>query len=166
VPQYLTLSKTLGAGLPLAAMLTTATIEETAHERDFLFYTTHASDPLPAAVRRQGRRDHPARPHGRTGCPAGRAAEDGLHSLQQRYDVSATCAAAPVARLDLVKDRAARHLIRARPTGGRECLELGMMTASCGRPRHLPHRPANHDPGGGNPTSAGDFDARSARALH
>ena len=50
VPDVLTLSKTLGAGLPLAAVLTTAEIEERAHERGFLFYTTHVSDPLPAAV--------------------------------------------------------------------------------------------------------------------
>ena len=49
-PDVLTLSKTLGAGLPLAAVLTTAEIEERAHERGFLFYTTHVSDPLPAAV--------------------------------------------------------------------------------------------------------------------
>ena len=50
VPDILTLSKTLGAGLPLAAVLTTDEIEEQAHERGFLFYTTHVSDPLPAAV--------------------------------------------------------------------------------------------------------------------
>jgi len=49
-PDLLTLSKTLGAGLPLAAVLTTPEIEERAHERGFLFYTTHVSDPLPAAV--------------------------------------------------------------------------------------------------------------------
>ncbi len=50
VPDILTLSKTLGAGLPLAAVLTSTEIEERCHERGFLFYTTHASDPLPAAV--------------------------------------------------------------------------------------------------------------------
>ena len=49
-PDVLTLSKTLGAGLPLAAVLTTPAIEERAHERGYLFYTTHVSDPLPAAV--------------------------------------------------------------------------------------------------------------------
>lgn len=49
-PDILTLSKTLGAGLPLAAVVTSAPIEEAAHERGFLFYTTHVSDPLPAAV--------------------------------------------------------------------------------------------------------------------
>ena len=50
VPDILTLSKTLGAGIPLAAVLTTAALEERAHERGYLFYTTHVSDPLPAAV--------------------------------------------------------------------------------------------------------------------
>jgi len=50
VPDVLTLSKTLGAGLPLAAVLTTDEIEQQAHDRGFLFYTTHVSDPLPAAV--------------------------------------------------------------------------------------------------------------------
>jgi 2,2-dialkylglycine decarboxylase (pyruvate) len=50
VPDILTLSKTLGAGLPLAAVVTSAEIEERAHERGFLFYTTHVSDPLVAAV--------------------------------------------------------------------------------------------------------------------
>lgn len=49
-PDILTLSKTLGAGLPLAAMMTTAAIEEKAHEQGYLFYTTHVSDPLTAAV--------------------------------------------------------------------------------------------------------------------
>ena len=50
VPDILTLSKTLGAGLPLAAIVTSAEIEERAHELGYLFYTTHVSDPLVAAV--------------------------------------------------------------------------------------------------------------------
>jgi 2,2-dialkylglycine decarboxylase (pyruvate) len=49
-PDILTLSKTIGAGLPLAAVMTTAEIEAAAHQKGFLFYTTHVSDPLPAAV--------------------------------------------------------------------------------------------------------------------
>jgi 2,2-dialkylglycine decarboxylase (pyruvate) len=44
------MSKTLGAGLPLAAIVTTDEIEARAHERGFLFYTTHVSDPLVASV--------------------------------------------------------------------------------------------------------------------
>lgn len=50
VPDILTLSKTLGNGLPLAAVVTSAEIEKTCFDRGFLFYTTHVSDPLPAAV--------------------------------------------------------------------------------------------------------------------
>ena len=50
VPDILTLSKTLGAGLPLAAVVTSAELERAAHDRGFLFFTTHVADPLPAAV--------------------------------------------------------------------------------------------------------------------
>ncbi|WP_344920335.1 aspartate aminotransferase family protein [Streptosporangium oxazolinicum] len=50
VPDILTLSKTLGAGLPVAAVVTSSRIEEVCHERGFLFFTTHVSDPLAASV--------------------------------------------------------------------------------------------------------------------
>jgi 2,2-dialkylglycine decarboxylase (pyruvate) len=50
VPDILTLSKTLGAGLPLAAVVTSPEIERIAHDRNYLFFTTHVSDPLVAAV--------------------------------------------------------------------------------------------------------------------
>ena len=49
-PDILTLSKTLGAGLPLAAAVTSPQIEQTCYDNGYLFYTTHAADPLPAAV--------------------------------------------------------------------------------------------------------------------
>lgn len=50
VPDILTLSKTLGAGLPLAALVTTEEIEQKAKENGFIFYTSHVNDPLVAAV--------------------------------------------------------------------------------------------------------------------
>ena len=50
VPDILTLSKTLGNGLPLSAVITSHAIERTCRERGYLFYTTHVNDPLPAAV--------------------------------------------------------------------------------------------------------------------
>ncbi|MET0930461.1 MAG: aspartate aminotransferase family protein, partial [Aeromicrobium sp.] len=50
VPDLLTLSKTLGAGLPVAAVVTTDEIEAVCHDRGFLFFTTHVSDPLAATV--------------------------------------------------------------------------------------------------------------------
>ena len=50
VPDVLTLSKTLGGGLPVAVVITSAEIEATCHDRGFLFFTTHVSDPLAASV--------------------------------------------------------------------------------------------------------------------
>jgi 2,2-dialkylglycine decarboxylase (pyruvate) len=50
VPDIMVLSKTLGAGLPLSAVLTTEAISAACDERGFLFYTTHVNDPLPASV--------------------------------------------------------------------------------------------------------------------
>jgi len=50
VPDIVTLSKTLGNGIPLSAVLTSNRIAQHAKENGFLFYTTHINDPLPAAV--------------------------------------------------------------------------------------------------------------------
>ncbi|KAK5127650.1 hypothetical protein LTR85_006991 [Meristemomyces frigidus] len=50
VPDILTLSKTLGNGLPLSAVVTSNKIAAFAKKNDFLFYTTHVNDPIPAAV--------------------------------------------------------------------------------------------------------------------
>ncbi|AOO81748.1 aspartate aminotransferase family protein [Bosea vaviloviae] len=85
-PDILTLSKTLGAGLPLAAVMTSQAIEEKAHERGFLFYTTHVSDPLPAAVgvtvldvvERDGLVEQ--------AVARGERLRNGLLSLQQRFE--------------------------------------------------------------------------------
>lgn len=50
VPDILTLSKTLGNGLPLSAVVTSDRIASATKENGFLFLTTHTNDPLPAAV--------------------------------------------------------------------------------------------------------------------
>ncbi|RDL31154.1 Uncharacterized protein BP5553_09943 [Venustampulla echinocandica] len=50
VPDILTLSKTLGNGLPLSAVVTSNSIASASKESGFLFLTTHTNDPLPAAV--------------------------------------------------------------------------------------------------------------------
>lgn len=50
VPDMLTLSKTLGAGVPLSALVTGGEIAEDARRKGFSFYTSHASDPMPARV--------------------------------------------------------------------------------------------------------------------
>jgi 2,2-dialkylglycine decarboxylase (pyruvate) len=130
-PEFLTLSKTLGAGLPLAAVLTTAEIEETCHERGFMFYTTHASDPLPAAVGLKvleivvrDRLSERAR-------EMGEHLRDGLLALKQRHAcIGDVRGRGLLLGLDLVEDRATRapapELARR---VARKCLDLGMMTS-------------------------------------
>lgn len=49
-PDILTMSKTLGNGLPLSSVITSNEIAKVTEERNFMFYTTHANDPLPASV--------------------------------------------------------------------------------------------------------------------
>ncbi len=85
-PDVLTLSKTLGAGLPLAAVVTTDEIEQRCHDRGFLFYTTHVSDPLPAAVGLRVLeilvRDRLAE----RAQVAGSRLRSGLYALQEEFD--------------------------------------------------------------------------------
>lgn len=50
VPDIVTLSKTLGNGIRLSAVLTSNKIAQHAKKNDFLFYTTHINEPLLAAV--------------------------------------------------------------------------------------------------------------------
>ena len=87
VPDILTLSKTLGAGLPVAAVVTSEEIESRCHERGFLFFTTHVSDPLAAAVAGTVlnivlRDDLVSR-----ACAAGKRLRDHLLELQSRHEV-------------------------------------------------------------------------------
>ena len=127
-PDMLTLSKTLGAGLPLSAVLTTPEIEERAHERGFLFYTTHVNDPLPAVV---GLRvlDVVIRDRLRErAVTAGARLREGLLQLQQRHDsVGDVRGRGLLLGVELVADRASK---KPAPELGqavsRRCFELGL----------------------------------------
>jgi len=50
VPDIVTLSKTLGGGLPISAVVTTDALERAAYDAGQKYYTSHQSDPLPAAA--------------------------------------------------------------------------------------------------------------------
>lgn len=85
VPDIITLSKTLGNGLPLSAVVMSTEIERVCTERDFCFYTTHVNDPLPAAVGDKVLeivlRDNLVENSRRIGS----LLKDGLLTLQKRY---------------------------------------------------------------------------------
>ncbi|MEV0529530.1 aspartate aminotransferase family protein [Streptomyces sp. NPDC050439] len=128
VPDILTLSKTLGAGLPLAAVLTSAEIEREAHERGFLFFTTHVADPLVAAVGNtvldvltRDRLDERAR-------TLGAFLHQGLTDIAARHAVVGDIRGRGLlAGLELVVDRETKqhsNELGARVT--RRCLELGL----------------------------------------
>jgi 2,2-dialkylglycine decarboxylase (pyruvate) len=128
VPDLLTLSKTLGAGLPLAAVLTTDEIEERAHEAGFLFYTTHVSDPLPAAV---GLKVIEVVLRDRLAARAAEAGErllSGLRELQGRYEcVGDVRGRGLLVGLEVVADRDSK---KPAPELGaaitNRCFELGL----------------------------------------
>jgi 2,2-dialkylglycine decarboxylase (pyruvate) len=128
VPDILTLSKTLGAGLPLAAVVTSAEIEQEAYDRGFLFFTTHVSDPLVAAVGNTvldvltgDRLDERAR-------SLGAFLRQGLEDIAGRHAVVGDIRGRGLlAGLELVVDRESKRSsdeLGARVT--RRCLELGL----------------------------------------
>ena len=131
VPDFITLSKTLGAGLPLSAVLTTPEIEERCFEKGFLFYTTHASDPLPAAVGLKVieiiLRDKLAD----RAIAAGNRLRRGFEKMQQRFEAIGDIRGRGLMMgVELVKDR---HRKEPAPDlcGAvmERCLELGLSTS-------------------------------------
>ena len=111
VPDLLVLSKTLGGGVPISAVATSAAIEEECHARGFVHVTSHVSDPMPAAaalavidvVEEEGLADASALARR---VPAGspRASSRSVTST------SATCAASVLlCGLELVEDRDTRE---------------------------------------------------------
>jgi 2,2-dialkylglycine decarboxylase (pyruvate) len=128
VPDILTLSKTLGNGLPMAATITSDEIEQDCFDKQFLFYTSHLSDPLPAAVGlavlRVLREEK-----------AERAKEMGnylmkeLRALQQRHEcIGDVRGRGQLIGLEIVKDRKSRRADR--PLAHklqRLCLEMGLV---------------------------------------
>jgi 2,2-dialkylglycine decarboxylase (pyruvate) len=50
VPDLLVLSKTLGGGVPISALITSAAIERECFVQGFTHVTSHVSDPMPAAA--------------------------------------------------------------------------------------------------------------------
>jgi 2,2-dialkylglycine decarboxylase (pyruvate) len=128
VPDIITLSKTLGAGLPLAAIVTSAAIEEEAHRRGFLFYTTHVSDPLVAAVGNtvldvleREQLDERAR-------KLGAVLREGLLAVQDRHAVVGDVRGRGLLQgLELVTDRSTKQgSERLGALVTQRCLELGL----------------------------------------
>lgn len=127
-PDIITLSKTLGAGLPLAATLTSPEIEEVCAERGFLFYTTHVSDPFPARIGLKAieiiLRDHLTAHAARMG----ERLRTGLLNLHDRYEcVGDVRGRGLLAGIEFVQDRTSKApAAQFGAQVSRRCLELGL----------------------------------------
>ena len=127
-PDIMTVSKTLGGGIPLAGTVTTPAIEESAHCKGFNFYTSHVSDPLPAevglAVLRVISEERLVERARSMGAYLRRALEE----LQQRYEaIGDVRGEGLLLGVELVEDRHTRkphHALGARTT--QRCFELGL----------------------------------------
>jgi 2,2-dialkylglycine decarboxylase (pyruvate) len=131
VPDFVTLSKTLGAGLALSAVITSQEIEQRCFDNKFHFYTTHASDPLPAAVGLKVieiiLRDRLAD----RARVAGERLRQGFETLQQRFEpIGDVRGRGLMMGVELVTDR--RSKTPAPELAQRvmsRCLELGLSTS-------------------------------------
>jgi 2,2-dialkylglycine decarboxylase (pyruvate) len=127
-PDILTLSKTLGAGLPVAAVVTTGDIGRMARERGFLFFTTHVSDPLAASVGltvidvlQREQLDIRA-------AQNGALLSDGLRRLAERYPVIGDVRGrGMLVGVEFVSDRTTKHSAERLGTEiTARCLQLGL----------------------------------------
>jgi 2,2-dialkylglycine decarboxylase (pyruvate) len=127
VPDILTLSKTLGAGLPLSATITSAEIEQQCYDRGYVFYTTHAADPLPASVGAKVVEIIVRDALSERARELGAYMKEQLLALKQRHEpIGDVRGRGLLLGVELVKDR--RSKTPAREFGvevSRRCLELG-----------------------------------------
>jgi 2,2-dialkylglycine decarboxylase (pyruvate) len=146
VPDFLTLSKTLGGGVPVSAVVTSAEIEQASYDRGFVHITSHVSDPLPAAVAQAVldvvmEEDLPAAARRR-----GARLLDGLRELQSRHEaIGDVRGMGLLCGVELVDDRDTRapadrlgaaltdecyrcglsiNLVRGQSAGSANCLRL------------------------------------------
>ena len=127
-PDIMTVSKTLGGGIPLAAVITSDEIERKCHERGFAFYTSHVSDPLPASVGLAVLQTVEQENLLARAREMGDYLVAGLRGLARRHEEIGDIRGIGLLRgVELVKDRETRephHELGALTTA--RCLELGL----------------------------------------
>jgi 2,2-dialkylglycine decarboxylase (pyruvate) len=127
-PDIMTVSKTLGGGIPLAGVVTTDEIEEKCHRRGFSFYTSHVSDPLPSMVGLAVLETIEHEQLLTRSREMGDYLAAGLRLLQERHEEIGDLRGMGLLRgIELVKDRETRephHELGARTT--ERCLQLGL----------------------------------------
>jgi 2,2-dialkylglycine decarboxylase (pyruvate) len=127
-PDILTMSKTLGGGLPLAATATSPDIEEDCYSKGFANYTSHVSDPLPATVGLAVLDVLEREQLAANARAMGERLKNGLLELKARYEVIGDVRGQGLLLgVELVKDRETRepaHQLGLKVTT--RCMELGL----------------------------------------
>ncbi len=127
-PDIMSMSKTLGGGLPLAATSTTTEIEADVHQKGFSFYTSHVSDPLPAHAGLAVLKVLAEEALVERAREMGEYLRAQLEALQQRHEAIADVRGAGLLiGVELVEDRQTRvpnHRLGAVTT--ERCFELGL----------------------------------------
>jgi 2,2-dialkylglycine decarboxylase (pyruvate) len=128
VPDLLSLSKTLGGGLPLAATVTSDDIAEDCRAKGFMHPTSHVSDPLPAAVGLAVLDVIAEENLNERALVMGKYLQDGLLALQQRHEIIGDVRGYGLLQgVELVKDRHSREPDAALGRKiTRRCMELGL----------------------------------------
>jgi 2,2-dialkylglycine decarboxylase (pyruvate) len=109
VPDFVVLSKTLGGGVPIGAVLTSADIEASCHERGFMHITSHVSDPLPAAAALAVLEVIEEERLAERAATAGERLMRGLHTLQERHEsIGDVRGLGLLCGIELVHDRESR----------------------------------------------------------
>ncbi|WP_198971799.1 aspartate aminotransferase family protein [Xylophilus sp. ASV27] len=127
-PDIMSVSKTMGGGLPLAAVSTTPKIEQDIHDKGFTFYTSHVSDPLPATVGLAVLRTIQQEGLIERARTMGAYLRQRLQELQSRYEaIGDVRGEGMLLGVELVKSRETRepyHALGAITT--QRCYELGL----------------------------------------
>jgi len=135
-PDIVTLSKTLGGGVPLSATVTSDAIHTDAHTKGFNFYTSHVSDPMPAEVGLAIVRVIQAEHLAERAAAQGSYLMAGLAELQRRYEsIGDLRGRGLLIGVELVTDRTSRvpaHDLMRRVT--QRCLALGLNINKAGGP--------------------------------
>jgi len=127
-PDILTMSKTLGGGLPLSATATSPEIEEECYRKGFANYTSHVSDPLPATVGLAVLEVLESERLAANARAMGERLKNGLLELKARYEVIGDVRGQGLLiGVELVRDRESRepfHQLGLEVT--QRCMELGL----------------------------------------
>ncbi len=127
-PDFLSISKTLGGGLPMAATITSEKIEADCAAKGFIHMTSHVSDPLPAEVGRAVLRVLAAENINERSREMGAYLKAGLEELQSRHEaIGEVRGMGLLWGVELVKDRESREPDAEYGAAvTRRCAELGL----------------------------------------